>query len=280
MKISWVEAIIKVLTEEKRPMHYSEISELILSRGYYETAGATPDNTVSSQITTSIRKDGLHSPFIRVSRGTYALKDEFGPTKAEDETPGMPDVPAVIDAGTGEAEVAELNNDDEQDASVIQALGMYWQRDLVIWRANPKIYGKQQANSEPIDFCEQRGVYILYDHHTVVYAGRSVDRPLGQRLFEHTKDRIGGRWNRFSWFGLRRVTDDGGLVEPEVSPNFQALINSFEALLIEALEPPLNRKRGDNFNSMEYIQDIDPELKEQDIQSMLRSFEQALRGNG
>lgn len=257
-------------------MHYSEISELILSRGYYETAGATPDNTVSSQITTSIRKYGEQSPFIRVSRGTYALRQESGQVDGEKEIQGSTTM--TPDAG-GEDTLVAIADEDQED-SLIQCLGMYWQRDLVIWRANPKIYGKQQAISEPIDFCDQRGVYILYDHHTVVYAGRSVDRPIGQRLFEHTKDRLGGRWNRFSWFGLRRVTNAGGLEDNANIPGFSALINSLEALLIEALEPPLNRKRGDNFNSMEYIQDIDPELKEQEIQSKIRAFEQALRGNG
>lgn len=97
------------------------------------------------------------------------------------------------------------------------SLGMYWQRELVVWKAKPRIYGKQQALSKPVDFSEQRGVCILYDHHTVVYVSRSVDRPLGQRLFEHTADRIGSRWNRFSWFGLRRVTGEGALEDAELN---------------------------------------------------------------
>jgi hypothetical protein len=51
-----------------------------------------------------------------------------------------------------------------------------------------------------------------------------------------------------------------------------------EALLIEALEPPQNRKRGDDFSAIEYIQDIDPELREREIQNTLRSIEQKMRG--
>ena len=47
--------------------------------------------------------------------------------------------------------------------------------------------------------------------------------------------------------------------------------------LIETLEPPQNRRRGDDFNAVEYIQDIDPELREQELQSTLRSIEQKLR---
>jgi hypothetical protein len=44
-------------------------------------------------------------------------------------------------------------------------------------------------------------------------------------------------------------------------------------LLIEALEPPQNRKRGDDFSAIEYIQDIDPELKEREIQNIDLSYD-------
>lgn len=156
---------------------------------------------------------------------------------------------------------------------------MYWQRDLVIWRGDPKIFGKQQAMAMPVDFGKQKGIYILYDHHTVVYVGRSIDRPLGRRLYEHTTDRLGSRWNRFSWFGLLAVTPEGGLRELPLVPSLASMIGTLEALLIESLEPPQNRKRGDDFSAVEYIQDIDPEIREREIQNTLRSIEQKMRGN-
>jgi hypothetical protein len=155
---------------------------------------------------------------------------------------------------------------------------MYWQRDLVVWRNDTKMYGKQQALSRPVDFGKQKGIYILYDHHTVVYVGRTIDRPLGKRLFEHTVDRLGSRWNRFSWFGLLDVTQAGDLRETVLNTSLAALVATLEALLIEALEPPQNRKRGDDFSAIEYIQDIDPELKEREIQNTLRAIEQKMRG--
>jgi len=34
MAMSWREAIERVLREEARPMHYNEISQFVLSRGY------------------------------------------------------------------------------------------------------------------------------------------------------------------------------------------------------------------------------------------------------
>lgn len=74
---------------------------------------------------------------------------------------------------------------DETSAPIIHSFGMYWQRDLVVWRNAPKMYRKQQALSKPVDFGKQIGIYILYGHHTVVYVGRSIDRPLGKRMYEH-----------------------------------------------------------------------------------------------
>jgi hypothetical protein len=276
MSMSWREAIEKVLAEEARPLHYSEISELILSKGYYKTEGATPDATVNAQISASIKHEREKSPFLRVSRGTFALRSGVGQGAAKAEpTVALPPVTPKI---LKEAQTASL--EEEPDESVIRCLGMYWQRELVVWKNDPKIFGKQQALSKPVDFGSQRGIYILYDHHTVVYVGRSVDRPMGRRLYEHTIDRLGSRWNRFSWFGLLNVTDEGRLVEAPIKVTLASLIATLEALLIEALEPPQNRKRGDDFSVMEYIQDIDPEIKERELQNTLRAIEQKLRGQG
>lgn len=268
MEKSWKEAIKRVLTESVTPLHYTEISEQILSRGYYETDGATPAATVSAQLTSSIKHDGEKSPFIRVGKGLFSLKN----TQPSAVSPAL--TPTTKKRKLETLSELEVESSD----SIIHSFGMYWQRDLVVWRNDPKMYGKQQALSKPVDFGKQKGIYILYDHHTVVYVGRCIDRPLGKRLFEHTVDRLGSRWNRFSWFGLLDVTQDGNLRETQLNTSLAALVSTLEALLIEALEPPQNRKRGDDFSAIEYIQDVDPELKEREIQNTLRSIEQKMRG--
>lgn len=254
MEKSWKEAIKKVLAESATPLHYTEIAEQILSRGYYATDGATPAASVSAQIATSIKHEGEKSPFVRTGRGIFTLKN------LADTLPEEPESHTTL------------------SESIIHSFGMYWQRDLVVWRNDPKLFGKQQAASREVNFNKQKGIYVLYDHHTVVYVGRSVDRPLGKRLYEHTVDRLGSRWNRFSWFGLLDVAEDGSLREMVLNISTANLIATLEALLIEALEPPQNRKRGDDFSGMEYIQAIDPELKEREIQNTLRSIERKLRG--
>jgi hypothetical protein len=234
MEKSWREAIKKVLAESDTPLHYTEISEQILSRGYYKTDGATPAATVSAQLTSSIKHDGEKTPFIRVGRGIFTLKDIARSLKPDDDKKNS---------------VADIQFEDELSESIIRSFGMYWQRDLVVWRGDPKMYGKQQALAKPVDFGKQKGIYILYDHHTVIYVGRSIDRPLGKRLYEHTIDRLGSRWNRFSWFGLLEVTQEGNLKETTFNTSLASLVASLEALLIEALEPPQNRRRGDDFFS-------------------------------
>ncbi|NOT18046.1 MAG: hypothetical protein HOP20_08290 [Sulfuriferula sp.] len=267
MEKSWKEAIKKVLAESDSPLHYTEISEQILSRGYYATDGATPAATVNAQLAASIKHDGEKSPYIRVGKGIFTLKN----------TPSA----AVTTTSTAkQIKSAPLIATDDEDVSdsIIHSFGMYWQRDLVVWRSDPKMYGKQQALSKAVDFGKQKGIYILYDHHTVVYIGRSIDRPLGKRLAEHTVDRLGSRWNRFSWFGLLDVTQEGNLRETTLNTSLASLVATFEALLIETLEPPQNRKRGDDFSAIEYIQDVDPELKEKEIQNTLRAIEQRMRG--
>jgi hypothetical protein len=69
------------------------------------------------------------------------------------------------------------------------------------------------------------------------------------RVSKHiTADRLGGRWDRFSWFGLRGARDNGELSDGEVAWNQDVVVETMEALLIESLEPPLNRRRGDNLS--------------------------------
>ncbi len=242
--MAWHAAIVKVLGEADGPMHYSAISQAIIDRGYRKDVGATPSATVSATLSGSLRGDGL-SPFVKVSRGVYDLAK-----RAETPVPG-PDVPAD--------EAAE----DAEEMGLINAFGMFWSRERVVWEPRmPRLLGVQQSGSAEVNFTEQAGVYILYDGSRAVYVGRTTR--LGQRLFEHTRDRLTGRWDRFSWFGVRAVQPDGQLsVVPASGIAVGTLIATMEALLIEGLEPPQNRRQGDGFNAVEFMQATDPEITQQ-----------------
>ena len=244
-ELTWRKAIDKVLTASETPLHYSEIAEKIVSDSLRINLGATPSATVNAQISKSIKYEGDSSPYIRVGKGVYALLSSratalTNPTKSEDT----------------ENELCE--SEDQYD--IVSSFGMFWKRELVSWKSNPKLLGMQQIGATPVNFNKQRGIYLLYDGREVIYVGRTTDRPLGKRLYEHTIDRMSARWNRFSWFGLLPVSDKGDLgVLPE---NYDGLkmIPALEAILIEALEPRQNRKRGDDLASVEYVQKEDPEI--------------------
>jgi hypothetical protein len=105
--------------------------------------------------------------------------------------------------------------------------------------------------------------------YEVIYIGRCTDRPLGRRLFEHTSDRLAVRWDRFSWFGLLAVSDKGALEDLPSSYEASKIIPALEAVLIEALEPRQNRKRGDDLSAVEYIQQEDPEIEKKRAKDFL-----------
>jgi hypothetical protein len=242
-ELGWKEAIVKVLEKSAQPMHYTDITQAIATDGLKTKVGATPASSVYTAIFLSLKNEGEHSPFLKVSRGVYTLNSAKGTRHSK------------IQLKLEEKEEAD-------ETGFINAFGMYWQRDKVLWKTTPKILGQQQSGSQPVDFCQQKGVYLLLDGSKVVYVGRTTDQALGLRLKQHTTDRLNGRWNRFSWFGVFAVSDNGSLsASPPETFNIDNLIVTMEAILIEGLEPPQNRKRGDDFSAVEFTQVEDPEIQ-------------------
>jgi hypothetical protein len=256
--MAWREAIIRTLRGEGGAMHYTAIAEGIVADGLRKTVGATPASTVAAIISMSLRDEGEDSPFLRVRRGEYILR-----AQADDEE-----------------ETNWIEGDEEEgigeEKTPIQALGMFWDRSLVKWSFNTAILGRQQMGADAVDMSEQRGVYLLHDVREVVYVGRATERSLARRLYEHTFDRLKTRWNRFSWFGICPVNDDGSLGEPGEGFGTGDMIGAMEALLIEALEPPQNRKRGDGFAGVEYIQAEDPEIEKANLLALMAELQKRL----
>lgn len=136
---------------------------------------------------------------------------------------------------------------------VIQSYGLLWEAKDVSWGAAGRrgsLLGVPAGGepADPVDFREQVGVYVLYRGHDMVYVGQTGSG--GQRLLRclkrHLSDHMERRWDRFSWFGLRRVLEGGKLSSvnkrARVSP--QVALDSVEAILIAAAEPPLNTQGG------------------------------------
>jgi hypothetical protein len=150
------------------------------------------------------------------------------------------DAPGIAQEELARTESSEVTG-------LVNAFGMFWDRTKVRWDSEPRILGQQQAGSKPVNFGEQRGVYLLHDSQGVVYVGRVIDQNLGRRLQQHTSDRLTGRWTRFSWFGVYPVEESGALKKSADFSNVETsiVIATMEAVLIEGLEPRQNRKRGD-----------------------------------
>lgn len=252
--MKWRDAIDKVLGDATTPLHYKDIAERIMSQEMRRNMGATPAATVNAIVTSSIKTEGDSSPYVRVSRGTFAMKSR-GTMRAEERH-----APAV--------DMSELE-DEEAQYEIVSSFGMFWRRDAVEWNSSPKLLGMQQIGATPVDFLKQLGIYLLYDGREVIYVGRTTDRPLGRRLYEHTLDRMSARWDRFSWFGLLPVSETGELGALPGTVDGAKLIPALEAILIEALEPRQNRKRGDDLAAVEYIQAVDPEIEKRRVKATL-----------
>ena len=257
--LGWREAIMRVLRDAGEPMHYTDIAEAIAEQELRSDFGATPAASVNAIISMSLQNDGNGSPFVRVARGQYYLShppEHAASLGAQPEDDGEPS---------------------SEKTGLINAFGMYWSRDRVLWKTAPQILGQQQPGSTPVDFARQKGVYLLHDARDVVYIGRTTDQPLGIRLKQHTTDRLNGRWDRFSWFGVYGVTEEGALsADHSESFSLENLIVTMEALLIEGLEPPQNRKRGDDFRAVEFLQVEDPELEKSHIFRLMDELKKKL----
>jgi CRISPR/Cas system-associated exonuclease Cas4 (RecB family) len=76
-------AAILILRESKSPLHYKDITKRAIEKGILETDGATPEQSMNSQLGIDIKYGGNNSDFIRPARGIFALnpKKEETPTK-------------------------------------------------------------------------------------------------------------------------------------------------------------------------------------------------------
>ncbi|MBV6502975.1 MAG: hypothetical protein AKCLJLPJ_01033 [Fimbriimonadales bacterium] len=263
-KLTWNDAIEKVLREAGHPLNYLDITEQIVQKQLRDDPGPTPSYTVAAQFSMD-KKRGDKSRFVWVSTGIYGLR-EWQIEGAEPKPDAEPD--------------SELNPPTLSEIAV-QAYGIFWDRSGVDWRKSaPKLLGQQFENSDVVDFSEQRGIYVLFDHRDVVYVGRATAQFLGSRLRDHTLDRLRSRWDRFSWFGFHAVTKSGGLQAPSnAAIDLEGVIAVLEAVLIELNEPPQNRQQGKGLGGIEYLQRADPTLRKQHNQELLGVLAKAIEAN-
>ena len=94
-------------------MQTADIAQTIIDNGYRVNVGATPAKTVAAYLSESINKEKSKSPFIKVDRGMYALRNAKSvPAKQRVEE-------------SDEAEEAAR----EMGLIIINAFGMFWDRN-------------------------------------------------------------------------------------------------------------------------------------------------------
>jgi hypothetical protein len=142
--------------------------------------------------------------------------------------------------------------DKNSKRALIQAYGLFWHREEIDWnpgrgkRYDWRLYGRQGAHRQTLqvaDFRDQFGIYILYGNLGPHYVGLTRKRGLGGRLKDHTLDEHKDSWERFSWFGFRKVlkaqNEYGirqlGRMPVEKPASLDSMIADIEALLIRSM---------------------------------------------
>lgn len=67
-------AAVAILLENKKPMHYKDITKKALERGLLESKGSTPEISMNSQLFVDMKEKGANSDFVRVSESFYDLR--------------------------------------------------------------------------------------------------------------------------------------------------------------------------------------------------------------
>ena len=70
-----VEAARKVLRDAGQPLHPDEIAKRMVRTGLWKSSGRTPGATVGARIYRDMQRHGERSPFVKVRRGVFGLRE-------------------------------------------------------------------------------------------------------------------------------------------------------------------------------------------------------------
>lgn len=183
--------------------------------------------------------------------------------------------------------------------------GHYWSRELIDWGTKGKgNAGTLKATHKPgqkgaiADFRDQIAIYVLFDENRdVVYIGQtgSGNQRLFSRLRQHSRGQFRDRWENFSWFGFLEPSPGGILRVPEknssgeenennilskeVSGSFSEALDEIEAVLMQIVEPILNKQGPKWKGAKEYFQ-FDPVGPEPSRKAILERIDELERKIG
>jgi hypothetical protein len=112
------------------------------------------------------------------------------------------------------------------------------------------------------DYRDYVGLYCLYGEGEIIYvgeAGLGSEKKIFDRLREHRKDSLSGRWDSFSWFG--RASCDG---QSDVKTSLAHL----EAITIAIINPGHNKQSGAFAGAVQVFQ-VPHEKAEGDLETKI-----------
>ena len=258
--LTGIGAVFRILAHTKKPMKQRDVLKWLENHGQR--------SLTKGQITGAFYHllNTYDNVVEKTAEGTYRIHSTWNGKPLDEQTretiPAVSPPPSEHPKPTGEV--------------VIPCYGVYWDRSLVAWDAEQMLLGASGASGEDaVDFAGQTGVYLLYQWPRVNYVGRAASGNLYQRLRTHNADPKKGPWDKFSWFGLRAVGDNGQLDEPRGDITIEHEVTMMEALLISALEPPFNNRRGD-WMGRPYFQVPSPEIEERERGALAARMKQLL----
>ena len=73
--MTFTEAAVEVLRIAKKPLHYKKITEIAISNNLLSHVGRTPETTMSSRLTTMVKKDRGDAPILKIKPGVFGLRE-------------------------------------------------------------------------------------------------------------------------------------------------------------------------------------------------------------
>jgi hypothetical protein len=149
--------------------------------------------------------------------------------------------------------------------AIIKNYGFLWDRRHIKRGRGEHLKGKSKERSGEVDFAEQIGIYALYDDsQAIVYVGQAGNgnANLLTRLKQHSDGALWNRWRYFSWIGFREINvrADSELSKQQDTNSqvsgykYGQALNEMEGVLIEFIEPKLNKQSGRLTAATEYFQ--------------------------
>ena len=147
--------------------------------------------------------------------------------------------------------------------TVIKNYGFLWERSQIKRGRGESLSGYATARGNTVDFADQIGVYALYDKtQSIVYVGQAGNgnATLLTRLKQHMDgSSLWNRWEYFSWVGFKDVTTSGLSKKQDTEAyvtryKYGDALNEIEGILIEFIEPKLNKQGGRLKGAREYFQ--------------------------